>query len=244
MIEVMILGTGGFANGELPFNSWMLGADTLVDVPPDILQSLAREKVKPASLRTIILTHFHGDHCFGLPFLLFAMHRDGAPAPLFIGPEGLRDRVRSLMVSAISSESAYIGWFDRGARLVEIGDGSRIALGDMWISFGRMDHPVPTFGMLVGAEGGDTPRFAATADTRWGPEAASIIASGARIALCDSGGSWSPPSIHMSAEELAREAPALVAEGTRIIGTHLSRKPPVERMGIVEFARPGDRFLA
>lgn len=242
MIDVRILGTGGFENGGLPFNSWMIGPDILVDAPPDILQSLAREGVDPAAVRTIVLTHFHGDHCFGLPFLLFAMHRAGAEAPMIIGPAGLRARVRDLLSLAISPDSAYVGWFDRGARTAEITDGSRIALGDLWIRFAAMDHPVPTFALLVGAAGEDAPRFGATSDTRMGPQAAGILASGARAVLCDAGGSWVSPSIHMSAEDLAREAPAIVPPGTRVIGTHLSRTPPEARMGIVEFAAPGDRI--
>ena len=73
-MEIKILGTGGFENEGLPFNAFLVDGHLLVETPPDILQSLRREKKNLGEIDTIVITHFHGDHCFGLPFLLFNIY--------------------------------------------------------------------------------------------------------------------------------------------------------------------------
>jgi len=70
-MKVKILGIGGFGNTGLPFNSFLIDGHILVDTPPDILQSLKREGVGIEDIDSVVITHYHGDHFFGLPFLLF-----------------------------------------------------------------------------------------------------------------------------------------------------------------------------
>lgn len=265
MARLKILGTGGFRNEGLPFNAWLLDgvsrsgvspsrasqgeAGILVDCPPDILQSLAREGVDLDSLGTVVLTHFHGDHCFGLPFLLFNLAARGERPLTIAGPSpggayglhgGLRAKIRDLLSVAISPGSPYIGWFDRNVETVETGEDLRLERGGFWLRFLPTEHPVPTFGILAGLAGEDTPRLAATSDTSAGDRAAAFFASGAKLVLCDANGG-PVPSIHMSPEEAASLARTVAPAGTRIVGTHLSRTPQDAVEGI-EFAVPGAEY--
>ncbi|MCH1588381.1 MAG: MBL fold metallo-hydrolase [Flavobacteriales bacterium] len=68
---VRMLGTG---NAFLPhgrLHSLAIVDDVhLIDAPPTVLFALRREGIDVASIRTVFITHVHGDHVFGFPFLL------------------------------------------------------------------------------------------------------------------------------------------------------------------------------
>ena len=68
---VMFLGTG---NAFLPHGRnhslAILDRKHLIDAPPTALSSMRKYGISPADLETIIFTHMHGDHIFGLPFIL------------------------------------------------------------------------------------------------------------------------------------------------------------------------------
>lgn len=57
--------------------------------------------LKTSKLDAILLTHLHGDHCFGLFGLLTTMASDGRKEPvLLVGPEGLRQMVDATLSPA------------------------------------------------------------------------------------------------------------------------------------------------
>src|SRR2546428_11813813 len=66
-----------------------------IDFGTSSLIALARQGIEPNSLDAIILTHLHGDHCGGVPFLLIdAMLAAKRTRPLTIaGPRDLRRRM-------------------------------------------------------------------------------------------------------------------------------------------------------
>lgn len=60
--------------------------------------ALRREKISPLKIDLIALSHFHGDHIFGLPGLLQTMSCLRRTEPLFItGPEGLGDAMEPVL---------------------------------------------------------------------------------------------------------------------------------------------------
>lgn len=68
---VRFLGTG---NAFLPngrYHSNVIIDDMhIIDTPPTVLAGLRKYGISPSNIETIIFTHMHGDHIFGLPFLL------------------------------------------------------------------------------------------------------------------------------------------------------------------------------
>ena len=70
MVEVDLLGSG---NAFLPsgrLHSFLLiDKHMIVDCPPTALASLRKAGISPADIDTILITHVHGDHVFGFPFL-------------------------------------------------------------------------------------------------------------------------------------------------------------------------------
>ena len=68
--SVKMLGTGNafLPNGRL-HSLVLIDQKHLVDAPPTALISLRKFGISVDSIETIFITHLHGDHIFGLPFL-------------------------------------------------------------------------------------------------------------------------------------------------------------------------------
>lgn len=68
---VRFLGTGNafLPNGRYHSNV-IIDDKHIIDTPPTALAGLRKYGISPADIETIIFTHMHGDHIFGLPFIL------------------------------------------------------------------------------------------------------------------------------------------------------------------------------
>lgn len=70
----------------------------LVDCGGKPYQKLLQAGVDPDKLATIIITHYHVDHCYGLPSLLSSLHLSGRLKPLrVLGLPGVIDKLAVLM---------------------------------------------------------------------------------------------------------------------------------------------------
>ncbi len=95
------------------------GTRLLLDCGPTSLPALKRLEVQPSSLDAVLVTHLHGDHFGGIPFL-FLEHRylEKRRSPLLVaGPPGLEKRVRDLGASyyplkAASPEGVPVHFLD------------------------------------------------------------------------------------------------------------------------------------
>ena len=71
MVEIQFLGTGNaFCPSDRLHSLVLLDGHILVDAPPTIIPQLRRADISPSSISNLLITHWHGDHTFGLPFLL------------------------------------------------------------------------------------------------------------------------------------------------------------------------------
>ena len=102
-LRLRFLGTGNAFNtdGRGSQSLWVEpagGEPFVVDAGPTALAAMARWKLEPGSLGRLFLTHLHGDHIAGWPFLVlyfvFAAHRS-RPFAVF-GPAGSRERLETL----------------------------------------------------------------------------------------------------------------------------------------------------
>lgn len=247
-MELKILGVGGFDNVGLPFNSYMFDGHVLVDTPPDILQSLRRESISLESIDAVVLTHFHGDHCFGLPFLLFNIYaRRGArktALPKLVVPAPGKETVKKLLEIAISPDHPYVAWAMNEMEIVEVDEASVVLIDSpdpIELRFRHAEHSVTTYSIIAKRPGEKKPRIIATADTRWSPWIGELFAMGAGIYLCDANGSGRG-GVHMSALELEEYVLPGLESGTRLLATHLSDEPPAG--GAIEYAVSGKAYRA
>ncbi|MEE2748158.1 MAG: ribonuclease Z [Candidatus Thermoplasmatota archaeon] len=71
MVELTFLGSGNAfcPNGRL-HSLVLIDGKMLVDAPPTIIPQLRQNGISPSDITDLFITHWHGDHTFGLPFLL------------------------------------------------------------------------------------------------------------------------------------------------------------------------------
>ena len=55
--------------------SYMIDEDILVDVPNGMCKNLFRMNINPMMINNVLITHFHGDHYFDLPFYMLLKAR-------------------------------------------------------------------------------------------------------------------------------------------------------------------------
>ena len=99
MVDITLLGCGGtqpLADRALSALCITVGGSTvLLDCGEGTQAALRRWGVNIFRIDAVLLSHFHGDHIFGLPGLWQTMAALGRTAPLMMaGPKGLTERLR------------------------------------------------------------------------------------------------------------------------------------------------------
>jgi len=98
------LGSGGRSN--TCFHVTGQGANVLIDCGASSLPALKRLGIARNDIDLILITHFHGDHFAGLPFLLLDAQFSRRGRPLVIaGPEGIEMRLTQVMEALFEHSS-------------------------------------------------------------------------------------------------------------------------------------------
>jgi ribonuclease BN (tRNA processing enzyme) len=85
----------------------------LIDCGASSLPALKRQGVDRDDIDLILVTHFHGDHFGGLPFLLLDAQFSRRTRPLVIaGPEGIEARLAQVMEASFENSSKTKQRFD------------------------------------------------------------------------------------------------------------------------------------
>ena len=81
-------------------------ANFLIDCGASALPALKRLEIDRDEIDLILITHFHGDHFAGLPFLLLDAQFSRRTRPLTIaGPQGIERRLRDVMEALFEHSS-------------------------------------------------------------------------------------------------------------------------------------------
>lgn len=137
MIDITLIGTSALMPlPERALTAALLrcgGHSILFDCGEGTQSAARRARANPLGVDLIALTHYHGDHTFGLPGLMQTMHALGRTAPLTLaGPAGLEEamapifalvgrtgypvRLMALPEGGLRLADAFPGWPER-ARL-------------------------------------------------------------------------------------------------------------------------------
>lgn len=102
MTRISFIGTGAALNSRAAKTCFLLDDSTLIDVGSDPVPPLKRLGVDPNQIQEVLITHLHGDHYFGVAFLIAeAMVGPKPRLPLHIvGPDGIESSVRALLALA------------------------------------------------------------------------------------------------------------------------------------------------
>ena len=88
MIDIILMGTACASSGIGRDNTYILLKEeedcTLIDVGGNPLGKLKSLHISTGQIKRLLITHFHIDHIYGLPSLLWGMWIDGRTEPLDI----------------------------------------------------------------------------------------------------------------------------------------------------------------
>ncbi|HUQ41242.1 MAG TPA: MBL fold metallo-hydrolase, partial [Candidatus Limnocylindrales bacterium] len=110
MTTVRFLGSGDAFGSGGRFQSCILiehsGFRALLDCGATSLIAMKREDVDPGSIDAVIVTHYHGDHAGGVPYLILDGQFSKRERPLVIaGPRSARERIATLFEAALPTSS-------------------------------------------------------------------------------------------------------------------------------------------
>jgi ribonuclease BN (tRNA processing enzyme) len=243
-MNIKILGNGGAINDGLPYNSFVINNTLLCETPPDIMLSIHKNLIELSSINTIYISHLHGDHTFGFPFLILSafylnVRTEKILSFKIIGPEGLETMAESLVDTAFTSKHPCFKWMKEFCTFFEVNETSRPDLLDGFqTSIFKLDHLIDTYGFSLAHEDNSID-FAYVADTRWCESLHTVLSKKPRVVLIDLNGKDNDRErVHLSIGDLMRNAIPLTGRQTKYFGTHL-RKEFDTTVSCVRCAKPG-----
>jgi ribonuclease BN (tRNA processing enzyme) len=221
-MQLTILGSGDAFGSGGRFNTCFMvetGQRTvLVDFGASSLVALRARSIDPNRVDGIIISHLHGDHFGGLPFLLLdAQFLSRRTAPLVIaGPPGSRDRIDALL-EVFFPRSTGTKWHFPW-EVVEIAPGVTSKILGLDIATAEVIHPSGAPSTAVRLSDGRSV-LAYSGDTEW-TEALIPIADGADLLIIECYEHARPVAGHISWNILKARLSDLRAR--RIMITHMN----------------------
>ncbi len=220
-LDILFLGSGNaFAAEGSAFTSFLLNGRYLFDAGPTVLQQLRRSGADPSQVEAIMISHFHGDHFFGLPFLFLDMWRNGRSKDLIIaGPPGVEERAEVLFETAFPALPVRPGDFKR--RYIEVADGMEAEAAGLEFTTAEVDHvaALRCFGYRAHLCG-RTLMYSGDSKLCQG---LLRLAAGAEVMVLDCSNGGDP--VHLSQQDVLQVRRAAPANATTIV-THLDGQPP------------------
>src|SRR5580692_4815969 len=103
-MQLQFVGCGGRFN--TCFHVTGESVNFLIDCGASSLPALKRLGIAREAIDLVLITHFHGDHFAGLPFLLLDAQFTRRTRPLVIaGPEGIEARLTQVMEALFENSS-------------------------------------------------------------------------------------------------------------------------------------------
>ncbi len=144
MMEVLFLGTGCMQPTKARNHSSILLSHGKENILFDCGEGTQRQMrvagVKLAKITRICISHFHGDHVFGLPGLLSTIGADKPEKRMIIyGPPGAKKFIEHMLLSFAAKDIIE-------HEVVEIGDGQFFENEDFVLEARRLKHSVLCYG--------------------------------------------------------------------------------------------------
>jgi ribonuclease BN (tRNA processing enzyme) len=186
-VSVTLLGTGdAFASGGRSQAGYFIDADgtgILMEAGPELLGTMKRTGIRPGDIDIILISHLHGDHYGGIPFLMLEYlyetrldHR-----VVIAGPRNLEPRCWRLMKTLFPTFD--LAQLKRKIVFIELAPGKTAKIGKIKVTSIRSPHTAPDISLSLRVEtGGRTIAF--SGDTGWNDELVGL-ADGADLFICE-----------------------------------------------------------
>lgn len=193
------------------------GDPVLLDCGATSLSALKRLGLDPGEIAIVFVSHLHGDHFGGLPFLILDGQFSGRTKPLTVaGPPGLARRLTDALECLFPGSSTASRRF--GVDTVELAPGSTRAVGGMTVTACDGDHPSGAPALLLRLDLADK-TLAYTGDTAW-TSAVADVAADADLLIAEAYYWDKNIPYHLSHADLEVHRDQITAR--RIIVTHMS----------------------
>jgi ribonuclease BN (tRNA processing enzyme) len=222
VVQVRFVGSGdAFGSGgrwQTCIQLAASGQTLLVDCGATSLVALKAQRIDPSTIDAVVVTHLHGDHFGGLPFLILDGQFSRRSTPLVLaGPPGTGDRLAAAMEVLFPGSSRVQRHFP--VEVVELGlDGTPVSLGAATVRGWQVEHAcgAPPLAVNIAMDGSV---FAYSGDTQWTP-VLSDVAHGADLFAVEAYTFDQPVRYHLDYRTLNEHIGDLDAE--RVVLTHMS----------------------
>lgn len=241
-VQVVFLGAGdAFSAGGRHQAGYLVtggGTSILLDCGATTLASLKREGVPAGSIDTIFISHLHGDHFSGLPFLFLEYtYVEPRRRPIRIaGPPGIGSRVDELFRAMYRDAGSRPLPFE--VDFIELRPDRHVQAGPVLFDPFRVPHQQTELSLGVGATL-DGRRIVYSGDTGWTED---LIArsEGANLFICECSFFETRADSHLDYPRIAENRHRFGVE--RLILTHLGKEVLARRDQIdIELAHDGLR---
>jgi ribonuclease BN (tRNA processing enzyme) len=189
----------------------------LIDCGASSLTAIKRARLEPRRFGYVILSHLHGDHYGGLPFLILDGQFSGRTRPLVVaGPSGVGQRVENAMEVLFPGSARARRSFP--LRFCELDEWSPTEIGPAQVTPFLVEHPAggPSFALRI-EYGGRV--IAYSGDTEW-TDALPAVARGADLFVCEAYSFCKQIPHHLDYKTLRAKRAEL--ECARVVLTHMS----------------------
>jgi ribonuclease BN (tRNA processing enzyme) len=224
-------GSGGRFQACIHLRDDALEMPVLLDCGATSLTALRQAGLDPGEIGTVFVSHLHGDHFGGLPFLILDGQFSGRAAPLLIaGPPGTQQRLMAAMECLFPASTQVRRRFD--VTVTELSPGETHTVAGVTVQTWAARHPSGAPALILRLAVGGTV-IAYTGDTAWTP-AIAAAAEHADLLIAEAY-YWDKPIPHhlRYADLTGHEITA-----RRVILTHMSADM-LDRQPLHETARDG-----
>lgn len=217
-LDLTFIGTGNaFAPGGLCWNGFLVNRSVLFEAPPQALMSLNQLGISVDEIDTVVLSHHHGDHFLGLPFLLLWWKHMGRTRPVrIVGPpetELIARQVSERTSPSLFQNDVEIEW-------IEAQPGQRIHAGDLTLDPVEVKHDRKLILNLGYACELDGRAFAYTGDSAL-CDGVLDLARGAEVLVSECSSVDEVTDFHMNLRDDVPTLRAAMPAGASLVLTHL-----------------------
>lgn len=241
-MEIRFIGTGDAFGSGGRFQTCIRlqagGYTALVDCGATSLTAMKRQNLDPGEVDAVVISHLHGDHFGGLPFLVLdgQFARRSKPLTVF-GPAGTRQRLHTAMETLFPGSATVQRRFNLEVTELDGVGGSQTA-GPLEVSSWEVDHAsgAPALAVHTALDG---TRFAYSGDTAWTPTLLDA-AAGSDVFACEAYTWDKPVRYHLDYATVRAHADEL--DTSRLVLTHMGPSM-LERLDELDHIPASDGFV-
>jgi ribonuclease Z len=177
-LEIIFLGSGAAFTPDAYNASILVDRTLLLDAGAPLTVHLPKAGISLDSPRSVLISHFHADHTFGLAWLMLArvLSNEKTPSLSVYGPLGMTTYLEKLLDLAWGEEMRRLCWDRLQVRVSELNGGDRFQVEGSAATAFKIRHSsrLNSLGFLLERDG---VRLGYTGDTEMSSELEALVAA-------------------------------------------------------------------